>query len=579
MRRFASALAALPPGRAIFAAALLAFLLGAPSLFHGFLFDDHVHRYAVKGLPGPMSGLGLFNFAPGDPAAFKPYIENGPFPWWADPEVRLIFFRPLSSALVYLDVALFGETAALWHLHSLLWSVAFVLAGALALRRLTSGALFTVALLFFTFDEARWMPTAWIANRNALIAGTFACLSFALHLRWRQEGTRWAALASALCLALGLCSAEAALAIVGFFLAHALVERRPRSLIPVACVLVPYVVLYKLLRAGAHGSGIYLDPLDAPLAFLAAAPGRFAALVGNMSLDLPIDLWLAAPQAVPTLIGLGALTVVGAGFLLFHTRAALPAGEQRTLDTLLLGTALGLVPTLATFPASRMVLIPGLGAAALLAFVVRHLWRRQRTVFLWLLVAVHVPFAALAWFADQAVLGKMSALSDAAQANLELERDRPDLRVLALTTGDSATGLYTPIQRALSGAAPPARFWILSNNTHHYRFTRVADAALELEALDGHFADTVFEQVVRAPQKAFHVGDQVELAGAQVRVLEVDDGAARKIRVTLDRSLEADDVRLLVWRDGALRRFSPPPVGQRVELPWAEGVMTSAARP
>jgi hypothetical protein len=54
-----SALAAMPPRRAMISAALLTFLLGAPSLFHGFLFDDHVHRYAVKGHPGPMSGLGL----------------------------------------------------------------------------------------------------------------------------------------------------------------------------------------------------------------------------------------------------------------------------------------------------------------------------------------------------------------------------------------------------------------------------------------------------------------------------------------------------------------------------------------
>ncbi|MDP1825693.1 MAG: hypothetical protein Q8L48_20700 [Archangium sp.] len=579
-------------------AALVAVLLGAPSLFHGFLLDDYVHRYAVLGFPGPMSGLSLFNFASGDPATLKPFVDIGPYPWWTDLELRLVLFRPLSSALVYADEALFGDAPAWWHLHSLLWSVAFVLAGSLVLRRLTAGALFGAALVLFTFDEARWIPTAWIANRNALVAGTFALLAFALHLRWRQDAAKWAAPLSALSLAVGLCGGEAALGISGFFVAYALVEwRRGRGngpdrssraesrdphalaqLIPLACVLIPYVITYKLIGGGAHGSGIYLDPLDSPLRFLAVAPGRFAALVGNLGLALPIDVWLAAPQARPALISLGALTLAAAAVLLTRTRAALEMKERGHLDTFILGSALALVPVLATFPASRMVLVPGVGAAGVLAFVMRHLWRTKRTVLLGALVLIHVPLVTGVWLLNQAVFDGIGRKTAAAVGKTELEMDRADLRVLAITTGDAPTGLYVPIQRALLGAKLPARYWILSNAPKAHRLTRTAENALELEVIDGRFIDTVFEQVVRTPLRPFHAGDQVQLAGALVEVLAVDDWAPKKIRVTLDRSLEADDVRLLVWRDGALRRLTPPAIGVAVELPYSEGVMAAASR-
>jgi hypothetical protein len=314
------------------------------------------------------------------------------------------------------------------------------------------------------------------------------------------------------------------------------------------------------------------------VAFLIAAPGRFAALVGNLGLALPIDVWLAAPQARPALIGLGALTLVAAVVLLSRTRAALETTERGHLDAFILGTALALVPVLATFPASRMVMVPGVGAVGVLAFVMRHLWRQQRRVLLGGLVFIHVPFVAGVWMLNQAVFDGIGRKTAVAIAKTELEMDRADLRVLAITTGDAPTGLYVPIQRALLGANLPARYWILSNAPKAHRLVRTSENAFELEVVDGRFLDTVFEQIVRTPLRPFHAGDQVQLAGALVEVLAVDDWAPKRIRVTLDRSLEADDVRLLVWRDGALRRLAPPPVGTVVELPYSEGVMAAASR-
>lgn len=566
------------PRRLGMLAALSAALLGAPSLWHGFLLDDHAHRFATHGFQGALSGLNLFSFAT-DPATLKPFIEQGPYPWWTNPDLRLAFFRPLSSALIYLDDALFGDVAALHHAHSLLWSAGFVLAGAAVLRRLLSGRLLTVAVCLFTFDEARWLPTAWLANRNALVAGALVLLSFALHLRWRQQGSLGAAVLSAAAFAMGLCGGEVALSGTGLFLAHALwVERRPRSLIPIALVGVPYVVFYKLNNMGAHGSGMYLDPADAPGAFLAAAPARLAALVGNLSLNIPIDLWLGTPKLMPVFVGLGALAALGLMWLVFKTRAVLSRDERRSFDLLGMGAAAALLPALATEPASRLTLLPGLGFAGVLAFVLRFLWRSRSVLRVYALVLIHVPLAALSWALNQSVSGRIGTMADQAIAQTELEPDRSDLRVVALTTGDMPTFLYVPMQWALRGAKLPARYWILSQTPKVHRLVRISEQALELEVVDGHFLEAPFEQLLRSPNFPFHSGDHVQLKDAWVDVLSVEDWAPKRIRMTLDRSLDADEVRVLVWRDGALRRLVLPAVGGAIDIPFEEGVAARAVR-
>ena len=110
-------------------AALLAVLASLPSLVVGFSSDDLSHRLALEGrAPGYAGGwFGLYDFTlPSMPAAAL--IKQGLFPWFTDPAVSLRFFRPLSSATLALDNALFGRNPLFAHVHSLLWMA--VLAGA-----------------------------------------------------------------------------------------------------------------------------------------------------------------------------------------------------------------------------------------------------------------------------------------------------------------------------------------------------------------------------------------------------------------------------------------------------------------
>ena len=54
-------------------------------------------------------------------------IKHADGPWWVADDYEMRFFRPLSSALYWIDYHLFGSAAWLWHVHSLLWGLAAVL--------------------------------------------------------------------------------------------------------------------------------------------------------------------------------------------------------------------------------------------------------------------------------------------------------------------------------------------------------------------------------------------------------------------------------------------------------------------
>src|SRR3569623_760122 len=99
--------------------------LAAPCLTADFTADDHLHRVVARadtGIAGLRSRpLDLFVFADGDPHTNAVLRDGGLFPWWTAPDLKLAFFRPLTSATHALDHALWPDNPAAQHAHNLAW--------------------------------------------------------------------------------------------------------------------------------------------------------------------------------------------------------------------------------------------------------------------------------------------------------------------------------------------------------------------------------------------------------------------------------------------------------------------------
>ena len=73
-----------------------------PALRSPYLLDDYLHQSMVDGtFPGHRGPFNLYDFVNDTDRAVM--LERGILPWWADPELKVRFFRPLSSLLLWID--------------------------------------------------------------------------------------------------------------------------------------------------------------------------------------------------------------------------------------------------------------------------------------------------------------------------------------------------------------------------------------------------------------------------------------------------------------------------------------------
>jgi hypothetical protein len=138
-----------------------------------------------------------------------------------------------------------------------------------------------------------------------------------------------------------LLSAEAGVATLGFLLAYelALAKDRARTrmlaVVPALSIIVAWQLLYKYLDYGAFGSGGYIDPVDEPLAFLLALPGRYGSLLATVGVALVLLVFLISPAAKSGAVRFGTLAVALACLPL---AASIPV--ERLLVLVSFGTAL-----------------------------------------------------------------------------------------------------------------------------------------------------------------------------------------------------------------------------------------------
>jgi hypothetical protein len=609
---------------------LLAGLLALPSLGVGFFLDDYVHLAAVRGQNPIASRFDVFCFAPGDPGSIQKLMDEGPYPWFTATTIKVHFFRPLSSALMALDYALFGKASAGYHLHSLLWYLALAAVVAGLMRRTLGGALGALALLIFVVDESHAFPVVWWSNRNAVVAATLALLGILAHLRWREEGWKPGAPLSLLGYAAAFLAGESALGVLGYLLAYELLAarggmlRRLAHLAPAAALAAAYLLAYKAMGYGVQGMQLYLDPMAVPLEFLLHAPGRFLVLAATQFLSFPSEL----PAMLPVLEGpsaaVGAISVFLVVMGLRHAWPTLDPVERRALRWLGAGAAFSVIPFLAAFTSGRLLIVPSVGGSVVLAVLIRHgyrVWRSgaavtpkmtteqdaahcgaglrpasrscdgglrsapdagrrpapqlfvAKALFI-VFVGLHLVIAPLTWPALSWGFGAMARGAERVVMAAELDDTKiAQQRIFVIAAPDPVVGFYPVAMRGWRDRPKPAAWCTLSMAApFDHRITRTGPDRFLLTVEDGQMFTTMPEALLRDVRYQFEPGSTVHTAGYDVTVLEMGAIGPRQLEVRFRNNLEDPNYVFLSWENGTLRRLQMPPLGESLLLPKDAGI-------
>lgn len=572
---------ALPWVAGLLSAVLLVQALGA-----GFIQDDHFQRFRLLGLGEP--AIHLFEFYDGDPVRNRVLMDEGRLPWWSSEDLRHKNFRYVSVLTMLLDFALWPETPALMHLHSLLWLAAAVAALGFLYRGLI-GATWAAGLatLCYALEDAHFAPAQYLANRNALIATCAGVLCIWSFDRWRREGWRPGAFTSPVFLAISLGAAEIGAATTAYLASYAFFVERdswPRRILAQApCVMVVglYVVIYAAFGFGSSGSGFYNNPLQDPAGFMSLLWQRIPVLLLGQWTVIPADFVLSsdpttgAPATLQRL-GLGVIVVLALSLapLLVRDRLARFWG---------VGALLSLIPISATGPQNRLLFFAGIGSFALLAMFLddliahfrtrSHLWKWPATavaVFLLLNHVVLAPWAGLLtaehqrWSEGNLRTAIASVPDDPALTEQEL--------VLVNPPDHTYTVGVIRSYRETRGEPSPRLVRALSVGSSPIEVTRIDARTLDLRLEYGLFS-TPISRYFRSADRGFEVGERARVADLEIEIRDLaGPGNPGTLRYRFPVPLEDDSLRWLRWNERVYEPFELPKQGETVRLAPGKGI-------
>lgn len=530
----------------------LSIVVGLGALIHlgalrtGFLLDDFIHESMLRGtFPAARHPLDLYNFV--DDSDRAEMMERGILPWWTHPELTIRFFRPLSSALIWLDHRLLGQSALLMHLHSLAWWVAMVLAAFALYRAFLGERVARIAVLVFALAPAHSMPIAWLANRDALISLALGIPALLVYTRARESRSTRDVLLSFALFSLAFLGGEYTLSFVAYVLTFEIVRardslgRRIVGILPFAVPCAVYMAVRTSLHYGTIGSGYYNDPFRAPGLFLFFAPHRLATLVLEawLSLDNETVSWSYPWWLV---VGAGVLVLVLVVQVVRHVLRQSDPGPRRAAAWLGVGSLVAMIPVLAVVPNQRVLGAAMLGVAPLVALVLDGAWfpralpPRRGIAELAQMCALGLGFAHLI---HGPVTGAI--LDDHYRESSEqFERQMVSLRQLG------GAALTDPLIVRASGGAFFAPFGMFEDRTLPRRFAVLAWATHVLVVRTGERSFDIFASpetgvfpfgegnLYLDTAWALEVGQVFPGAGYTVTIAEMQDGRTTGIHVDLD---------------------------------------------
>jgi hypothetical protein len=519
-----------------------------PSLRSEFLLDDYLHASMIDGtFPVHRGPLDIYDFVSDGERPIL--VARGMLPWWAHPQLRIRFLRPLPSFLRWAEQHAFGHATLGPHLHSFLWWIAVVLVGRRLFRRLLPPRPALLATIIFALAPCHALPIAWLANREALISLTLGALALTSYLRWREEGGVLHAVVAAGLFAVSMVGGEYALGFGAYVLAFELLAwgeplwRRGVGLLLFGVPAAGYLAVWAALHYGTAGSSFYVDPIHQPLPFLSIAPRRLATLLVQEWMTIDSD-----DTASPWMFA--AFVVVGFILVAVPIRRVLAAQEPRVrgrAQALLLGSHLALLPVLAADPSPRVLGAAMLGLVPTFALVLDHAWfpapqpERRGAAELTGLVALGIGFAQLvhgpvtSWMIGEKYRRTSVDFLAAIREMQDRIGDPEKLELFAVRGGQSA--FFLPFALAREGKMPGR--WRVLSTTGHTLGLRTGPRTLELIVPKDQ--RMVSRDVFRSVDAVLQPGEVIDTPGLRATILEVGTEGPRRVRFEMDRDLDDPD--------------------------------------
>jgi hypothetical protein len=361
-----------------------------------------------------------------------------------------------------------------------------------------------------------------------------------------------------------LCSAEAGVAVLGYFAAYALIfehgplRKRVASLLPALSVFALWAIGYVAGGFGSSGAGYYRD--------------AGAELLLEGLLDLPTWLLsLFGPSVVGPLVTVPAGPVrLVALTLILPLMAALYRVLPRSRENRFFaaGALLCLPPLFTTLPQDRLLIAASFGAFGLLAgFLSLAKIHAQRSVRAarGVLIALHVVVAPLLFpLALQPARPIDNGAKDIATA---VQRRAPE-QVVLVNLPIELLSLYSwYVLLDQPGTKPPASMQQLYAGSSELVIERIDARTLEVRPARGwgeRPIERVFGSIPRMPRQ----GAELTLDRVRLRVqASADDGRPMSVQFRFTTPLESPERLWLAWRGTSPEPWRPPPIGQRVVLP------------
>ncbi|MGH7785383.1 MAG: hypothetical protein ACRERC_00865 [Candidatus Binatia bacterium] len=562
--------------RPLVCAVALAAVFGAWEIVCADFMADDFMQLAVLERVSPAaawtSRLDLYNLSDGIPEHVRAMQDAGLFPWFAGTGFALTFFRPLTSAFLWLDHSMFGLHPAGYRLDGVLWSLALAASVGWILCRALPGRTGTLATVIFVLSGIQAV-FCWSAARHVVMAAALGFAGLVAHLRWREDGWQPGRALAPLALVLSLAASEVGIAVAVYLLAYEAlgraegVRRRVWSALPTLIIIGVYLGAWSRFGRGATGGG-YIDPLRDPALFLFELPARLAVLLGGVVLGGNADWWLLRPDLRPIIVTIGVAASLGFAVLVVAASRDGIVQQRAAVRWLATATVLSAVPFAGTPIGSRCLLVPFVGGAALLAVVIGRwwtAWRHAAGLRARLLRAsaaglaiIHLVLAPIGRIGGPLLVRQMLAVRVANGLDtVDLDPDTlPQQMAVVLAAPDIVIGLHSAFYRVLHRLPMPATWRVLSWSPGTHRFVRTGVDTLEMDLSSAALADA-----------RLRAGSRVSLRGLEATVLSSEHGGQTHVRFRFDRSLDDASVTLLARRDDHLERVAVPQIGETLVIP------------